>query len=338
MALKNENHSTKAEWSIVRAMTKLRSAGVLLVLLLLAVSWCQEQKTQSPSTSSMTSVNPDATFVVGGDPDWMAVSEDAVWVTSSKLNLVTELRAASNVIGRRIPVADPCSGLVAAFGSLWIPSCGNHEVVRADLKTAKVQARIPLAPADSEGCIAAGAGSIWIASSAAGVLSRIDPRSNSVVGSISVPSGSFCPVFGDGFVWVTSTTHSLLTKVDPASNRAIAEIFVGKNPRFATTGAGSVWTLNQGDGTISRVEMKSARLISNIPAGLAGHGGEITFGLGCAWATIIGTPLTRVEAKGNLVVHRWKGNGGDSVRAGHGSIWLTDLKGGLVWRISPDRL
>ena len=84
-------------------MTKLRSAGVLLVLVLLAVSWCQEQKTQSPSTSSMTSVNPDATFVVGGDPDWMAVSEDAVWVTSSKLNLVTELRAASNVIGRRIP-------------------------------------------------------------------------------------------------------------------------------------------------------------------------------------------------------------------------------------------
>ena len=179
-------------------MTKSRPAGVLLVLALLAVSWGQEQKTRSASTSSMTSVNPDATFVVGGDPDWMAVSEDAVWVTSSKLNLVTELRAASNVIGRRIPVADPCSGLVAAFGSLWIPSCGNHELVRADLKTAKVQARIPLAPADPEGCIAAGAGSIWIASSAAGVLSRIDPRSNSVVGSISVPSGSFCPYSATG--------------------------------------------------------------------------------------------------------------------------------------------
>jgi hypothetical protein len=84
--------------------------------------------------------------------------------------------------------------------------------------------------------------------------------------------------------------------------------------------------------------METASLIANIPAELAGHGGEITFGFGCAWATMIGTPLTRIEAKGNSVVHRWKGNGGDSVRAGHGSIWLTDLKGGLVWRLSPDKL
>lgn len=124
-------------------MTQPRPAGVLLVLALLAVSWGQEQKTQSTSTSSMTSVNPDATFVVGGDPDWMAVSEDAVWVTSSKLNLVTELRAASNVIGRRIPVADPCSGLVAAFGSLWIPSCDNHELVGPISRRRKFRPEFP---------------------------------------------------------------------------------------------------------------------------------------------------------------------------------------------------
>ena len=76
---------------------------------------------------------PEATFHAGGDPDWMAVADDAVWVTSSSLNLVTQLRANSNTVGLKINVQNPCSGLVAAFGSLWIPSCGAHALVRADL-------------------------------------------------------------------------------------------------------------------------------------------------------------------------------------------------------------
>jgi virginiamycin B lyase len=238
----------------------------------------------------------------------------------------------------KITVADPCSGLAAAFGSLWIPSCGDHSLIRADLQTGRIQATIPAAPADSEGCIAVGSDSVWLATSVTGVVSRIDPNSNSVVASVTVASESFCPVFTDGFLWVTSTEHNLLTKVDPATNRAAAQITVGKNPRFATAGAGSVWTLNQGGGTISRVDTKTGKLLTNISAGLSGHGGEITFGFGSVWATLIGTPVTRIDAESGIVEDQWKGDGGDSIRAGHGSIWLTHLKAGVVWRISPKHL
>jgi streptogramin lyase len=285
--------------------------------------------------SDISSLKPIATFHVGGDPDWMAVADDAVWVTSSSLNLVTQLIAKTNTIGRTITVADPCSGMVAAFGSLWIPSCGNHSLVRADLATGHIQATISAAPADSEGCIAAGGGSIWLTTNTTATLSRIEPKTNSVIASIAVPSGSFCPVFADGFLWITSTEHSMLTKVDPATNRVVETVNVGKNPRFATAGADSVWTLNQGDGTISRVDTKTAKLLANIPAGLTGHGGEITFGFGAVWATLIGTPITRIDAQKNIVSDQWKGDGGDSIRAGHGSVWLTNLKSGYVWRISP---
>lgn len=286
----------------------------------------------------MDSLKPDATFRVGGDPDWMAVSEDAVWVTSSRLNRVTQLIARNNAIGLKITVADPCSGLAAAFGSLWIPSCGDHSLIRANLKTGRIQTTIPLGPADSEGCIAVGSGSLWLSTGAAGIVSRIDPKNNSVIASVPVASGSFCPVFADGFLWVTSTEHNLLTKIDPSSNRAVAKIAVGKNPRFATAGAGSVWTLNQGDGTVSRVDTKTTRLVTNIPAGLSGHGGEITFGFGAVWATLMGTPITRIDPESNVVVRQWAGDGGDSIRAGHGSVWLTNLKAGMVWRISPGEL
>jgi hypothetical protein len=56
-------------------------------------------------------LHPIATFQVGGDPDWMAVAEDAVWVTSSALSRVVQLKATSNTIGLAISVKEPCSGL-----------------------------------------------------------------------------------------------------------------------------------------------------------------------------------------------------------------------------------
>src|ERR1700682_5267954 len=45
---------------------------------------------------SMADVHPLATFAVAGEPDWMVVTEDAVWVTSSNVNHVGGLDAATN--------------------------------------------------------------------------------------------------------------------------------------------------------------------------------------------------------------------------------------------------
>jgi virginiamycin B lyase len=266
---------------------RVRRAGVFSLVCLsfgLVVQGQQSQRLAAGQLRQMTTLRPIATFHVGSDPDWMAVTEDAVWVTTSGLNRVTQLKVDGNAVGLAITINQPCSGLIAGFGSLWIPSCGTHSLIRADLKTGQILATVPIGPADSEGGITVGAGSVWIMSSPAGVLSRIDATTNSVAASIDVPSGSSCPIFADGFVWVTSTEHGLLSKVDPSSNHVVAKISVGRNPRFATAGAGSVWTLNQGDGTISRVDTKTGKLVANIRAGLPGHGGEITFGFGAVWA------------------------------------------------------
>src|SRR5580698_2432759 len=99
---------------------------------------------------------PQATFSVEGHPDWMAVADDGVWVTSSSANHVVWLDAKTNQPGTIITVNKPCAGLALGFGSLWIPSCGDHTVVRVDAKTGAVQATVAAGPADSEGGIAVG--------------------------------------------------------------------------------------------------------------------------------------------------------------------------------------
>ena len=206
-------------------------------------------------------------------------------------------------------------------------------LVRMDAKTGKVQARIRASPADDEGGIAVGAGSVWLVTSKEGDLARIDPASNAVKAHVRIPPGSFNPLFASNSIWITSTANGTLVRVNPATNKVSGEFPVGPGPRFLTVGAGSIWVLNQGDGTIARVNAQTGKRTALIAAGIPGAGGEITFGEGAVWATVIGYPITRISPKTNTVVGQWQGSGGDSIRVGHGSLWLTDLKGSKVFRL-----
>jgi len=319
------------------------SLTLLLGFLLCGSGKAQTQNSSPPRPGvttpgvkrSMADLHPEATFAVEGQPDWMVVTNDAVWVTSSNVNHVVRLDAATNRPTLIVTIDKPCSGLAAGFGAIWVPSCGAHTLVRVDPQTGKIVAQIPAGPADSEGGVTTGDGSVWLVTSKEGLLVRVDPQTNQVAAKIAIPSGSYVPAFAEGAVWISSTEHNLLTRVDARLNQVVASIPIGPQPRFLTAGAGSVWTLNQGDGTISRVDMKTNRLVATITAGIPGTGGEIAFGEGSVWATVFEVPMTRIDPASNAVIQQWVGRGGDSIRLGHGSIWLTDFAHAKVWRLNP---
>src|SRR5215831_14335596 len=64
---------------------------------------------------AMADVHPLATFAVEGSPDWMVVTSDAVWVTSSSADHVVRLDAKTNRPTTIVTVSKPCSGLAAGF-------------------------------------------------------------------------------------------------------------------------------------------------------------------------------------------------------------------------------
>jgi YVTN family beta-propeller protein len=279
----------------------------------------------------------DAVFQVEGSPDWSVVTKDGAWISSARANHVVQLLAKTNTVGLIADVARPCAGLVEAFGSIWAPSCGETKAIdRIDPATGKITASVAAEAADSEGGITAGAGSIWFVVKG-DKLVRIDPKTNTIVASIDLPTQTVNPAFGDGFVWVSSNGHDELLKVDPKTNAVVATIPVGSKPRFLTIGAGSVWTLNQGDGNISRVDMKTGKLVATIVCGIPGTGGDISFGEGSVWATVYDFPLTQVDPATNTVVKQWQGNGGDGLRVGNGSLWLSNGRQQTVWRIPPQQ-
>jgi virginiamycin B lyase len=166
-----------------------------------------------------------------------------------------------------------------------------------------------------------------------GTLNRIDPFTNRARQVISIPPGSYNPVFSNGIIWITEAESRFLTAVDAATGKVLESIPVGPKPRFLTVGGDSVWTLNQGDSTVSRADVKSRKLIATIQVGIPGPGGDIGYGAGSVWPTVLGVPLTRLDATTNQVVRQWVGAGGDSLRYGFDSIWITDYKKGLLSRI-----
>ena len=285
----------------------------------------------------MSTLKPIAVFPIEGTPDWQAVTADAVWVSNGPKNTVHKLDAKTNTVIATVEVGQkPCSGLVAAFDSIWVPNCDDKTLSRIDPKTNKIAATVHVGPAASEGGLTANADSIWILSDPKGVLSRIDPDTNRVVAEIQVPAGSFVCVLGeDNAIWVVSTEQSVVVRVDPKTNLITDRVEVGPRPRFTTAGGGSIWTLNQGDGTVSRVDVKTRKLLTNIELGVPGGGGEIAYGEGYVWVTVFDIPLSQINPDTNKVVKQWVGAGGDAVRVGHGSIWLSNLRQQNVWRLDP---
>jgi virginiamycin B lyase len=320
---------------------------LIMVSLILMSSLTQAQKpAQTPRPGvkapgvriAITALKPEAVFDVPGAPDWIAIDE-SVWISNGPKNTVARIDPKSNKVIGTVTVGNkPCSGLATGFGSLWVPICGDQTLARVDLKEGKVTATIPIGIASSEGGLATGADSVWLLTDKKGTLARIDPATNKVVAEIQVPPGSFTVAFGEGAVWVTGTETNVLTRIQPDNNLVVETIPVGKAPRFLTIGGGFIWTLNQTNGDVSKVDPKTNKVVETIDVGVPGPGGEIAFGEGSLWVTSFEFPISRIDPASGKVAQQFAGAGGDAIRVGLGSVWLSNIRAGTVWRLDPRRI
>jgi virginiamycin B lyase len=86
------------------------------------------------------------------------------------------------------------------------------------------------------------------------------------------------------------------------------------------------------------VDEKAGKVIATIQVGIPGVGGDIGYGAESVWPTIFDVPLTRIDMKTNTVVKQWIGSGGDSLRVGFDSLWITDYQRGLLVRFRLEEL
>ncbi len=317
--------------------------ALLLAVLLAAPALAAEAPSSPPlpkpgvktAQVPFEALKPSHTFDFGGRPDWMVLTNDAVWLSNRPLKKLYRIDPATNTVTATIEFPkNPCAGLAAGFGSIWVPLCDATApaLARVDAVTDKIVAIIPVGPTDSEAGIAVAPNGVYLFIDNAGTMARVDPKTNAVVNRVTISEGARNPVFADDLIWISDGKKNTISVFDPGAEAVKTVIPVPSGPRFMTAGDGFLWSLNQGDGSLTKIDMKKRAIIATIQAGIPGGGGEIAFGGGSIWTTVFDIPLTQIDAKTDKVMRQWVGAGGDSVRFGFGSVWLAHLRSGLLWR------
>jgi virginiamycin B lyase len=316
----------------------MRAAAAGVIALGAALAFGAAAAADAPTSRSIAELVPIAVIPLGTTADWVAITEDAVWVGTTGPNAVQQIDPRTNARVATVPLpGNPCAGLAVGFGSLWVPLCAEpNALARVDLRTRAVTVLPGLGPAAKEGGVTTSPDSVWLVVDDRASLARIDPASGRVRQTIPVPRGSYNPLYSDGQVWVTRADGAEVTVVDAGSGAVLATARSGPNPRFLTAGAGAVWTLNQGDGSLTRIDARTRAATKTIALRTPGHGGDIAFGAGMVWTTMDQVPLSVVDAATGAVLCQWTGPGGDSLGIGHGGIWLTDYHAGTVSRLGLD--
>ncbi|MGY6551280.1 MAG: Vgb family protein [Erythrobacter sp.] len=216
-----------------------------------------------------------------GFADFLVVDGDRVWVTNRG-------RVQQWALGGKqaeFAVPRPCGTMAIAQGALWVANCEGREVYRIALETAQLEAIIPTGLADPRGetNVVTGAGSIWVASDAAGKISRIDPATNAIIAEIAVAPETAFLAYGFDALWAVSSAGALLQKIDPATNQVTGTASLGAQPGFLAAGEGAVWVQEQGAGTVARIDPETLEITGRTKVGDNLLYGDIDTGGGAVW-------------------------------------------------------
>lgn len=269
-------------------------------------------------------------ITVPGFADFLAVDGDTVWATNQG-----RVERWSRTRGKlaEVAIARPCGAMVIAAGSLWVIDCKDGTLNRIDIRTARLVATIATGIPKLEKFelqLAAGAGSIWIASDGKtsdgrGVISRVDPATNSVVATVSVDPDTSYLTYGFGAVWAVSLPQQTIQRIDPATNTVTKRTTLGKAPGFLAAGEGAVWVQEQGDGTLARIDPRSGEVTGRIPVGANLKYGDIDTGGGKVWLrTTDDQTFAVIDPKTMSVRARLgKPEGSGAVRFSRKGVWTS---------------
>lgn len=262
-------------------------------------------------------------ITVPGFADFLAVDGSSVWAT----NKGRVERWSTTGKQAEVAMTHPCGAMTIAFGSLWVADCADKTVNRIDLKTAKRIAVIPTGIANPKGelNVAAGAGSIWVASDDKGIVARIDPAANDVVASIPVDPGTYYLSFGFGSLWAVSAANRSLQKIDPGTNGVVHRTTLGRAPGFLVAGEGAVWVQEQDDGKVARIDPATGEVSGRVTVDKTLQYGDIDAGGGRIWLrTTAGQTFVVIDPATLAIKTRvGKANGSGALRYTDAGVWTS---------------
>jgi branched-chain amino acid transport system substrate-binding protein len=169
----------------------------------------------------------------------IAVGSGAVW-TISRPGWVHRLDVRT---GRRVTLrARRATQIASGDGEVWVYDRGR--LTDLDPVTGRARDSVPV-PAGWVDSLAVGGHSVWM-SDRDGVVWRFDPAHG--VRTIEVGNGVDAVAYGAGAAWAASARDETVSRIDPATNRVTKTISVPGTPRGLAVDGRRVWVSVAGTG------------------------------------------------------------------------------------------
>ena len=290
-----------------------------------------------------------------GGPDWPTELDGSIWLLAPdgplrpeglpplvfRLDPQTGEEQAQVVIPGRF-----CQGMEAAFDALWV--CVDEGMVRIDPATNAIVAEIAFPAPQVFGRPAISPDAVWSLSGdiAADRVVRVDPTTNAVTATYPLGHAVLSLSYGFDALWASAASDGILLRIDPASGAVTEHVTGLPSPSVVTTGAGSIWVLLYGsrdgpspaadDPTVARIDPSTGTVTLVGPAGSPARDGDIAATDDGVWVRGPDPFLVRLDSTTGEIDQIVTANfAGGSVRVAFGSVWVTSVEFGRVWRIDP---
>jgi hypothetical protein len=206
----------------------------------------------------------------------VATGEGLVWaLTRQPAAAVWRIDPRSNrVVGEptRLPV-DPWSIAVGA-GSVWVtPNGADGRLIRINPRTGRISARISAHPVYFGSVLAVGAGFVWTGNDDeryqdGSTVSKLNPRTNRVVGKPLVLGSPQSIAFGRGAVWVADHA-GWLVRIDPRTLKVVARQRLDFGAHGVVVADGAVYVADAHGSRLLEADAKTAaiRRVARLPVG-----------------------------------------------------------------------
>ena len=237
------------------------------------------------------------------------------WVASAAAMVMLAV-----LLGASWAVFGPGSVAAASVGVSELDG-GQHHIARS--------VELPGPP----GGVAVGGGSMWVTSSEAHALYRVDPRSG-VRQTITVGAGAGAVAVSGSDVWVANSLDGTLSRVSMVTDQVVQTVPAGPRPTGVAVGDGLVWVADQASSSVMAIDANTGAARFSLPLRSAPY--AVTYGAGSTWLTNpLDNSVTRIGPAGGPGVEISVGGGPTAVTFGSGSVWVANGEDSTVSRIDP---
>ena len=304
--------------------------------------------TRAPHQDSLAAVDAETAELassvgVGDLPGPVAVGSSEVWVGNMGDDTISEIDSESLRVVRTIGVPITPNAMAVGDGAVWIAyngctaTCVERigastqrpedvepvELVRYDPEKRHIVWRRKLGLGGPGAVdIALSGGSVWVSNEADWTVTRIDPETGKVLGTIDDKvDGPKGLASTPDSVWVLSYPDSWVTRINSATGTVVATVPVEK-PWALGAGPAGVWVATRFDSIMWRIDPHRSQTVDSVK--IPGLATRIAVGTARIWVvhTASGS-LTRVDAATHKATLVKLGRPLNDVAAGAGAAWVT---------------